>query len=288
MKILIALVALVALVGMAAATDFPDWKITGKLSYSYQEIATSDELSVAPSMNGVNSHASFIMPTLPENDPSPALAGYASGNVKNTLVSGTFGTVALCDDPQTQTLTQTGKANLEFGKVAEKDVNTYTMDGYLFKAQEYDVKGQITNVVARFADEGKVGENYYGPFQGDCAFPLNGCGNLWGEESSNAYGYVWPTAVSGSPNVWAKDAWVGTSSSTRVTMKVIDDLSGCQTTNGPLLSGSSDAYAGFTDATTPERDQVQTSLGQAYITTHAEVTTDHWLDNTGPATNQVP
>jgi len=281
---------------MAAATDFPDWKITGKLSYSYQEIATSDEFSVAPSMNGVNSHASFIMPTLPENDPSPALAGYASGNVKNTLTSGTFGTVALCDDPQTQTLTQTGKANLEFAKVAQKDQdggNTYTMDGYLFKAQEYDVKGQITNVAAQFADEGKVGENYYGPFQGDCAFPLNDCGNLWGVESSTASGYVRPIVVANTPsgaapNVWAKDAWVGTSSSTRVTMKVIDDLSGCQITNGPLLSGSSDAYAGFTDATTPQRDQVQTSLGKAYISTHAEVTTDHWLANTGPATNQVP
>jgi hypothetical protein len=281
MKILIALVALVALVGMAAATDFPDWKITGKLSYSYQQSVVSDEASVAASMNGVESHASFKMPTLPENDPSPAPAGYASGFVKNTLTSGTFGAVALCDDPITQTLTQTGSANLAFAKVAEKDLNTYTMDGYLFKAQEYDVKGQITNVAAQFQDVGKVGENYYGPFQSaNCAGPLNTCGNLWGEESSSAYGSVQPVWVAGNPTVWMKDAWVGTSSSTRVTMKVIDDLSGCQITNGPLLSGSSDAYAGFTDATTPQRDF---GTDRAYIQTQAVVTTQHWLDNYGDA-----
>ena len=67
MKILIALVALLALAGMAAATDFPDWKITGKLSYSYQEIATSDEAGVAPALAGTTSHASFEMPELPED-----------------------------------------------------------------------------------------------------------------------------------------------------------------------------------------------------------------------------
>jgi hypothetical protein len=233
-------------------------------------------------MAGTTSHASFEMPTLPENNYQQAGGnGYASGYTKNTLVSGTFGAEALCDDPITQTLTQTGNTNLMFQKVGTKDDNTYTMDGYLLKAQEYDVKGQITNVVAQFQDEGKVGENYYGPFSGSCNGPINSCGNLWGEESSNAYGYVIPAAVSGSPNVWMKDAWVGTSSSTRVTMKVIDDLDSCQIVKAPLLSGSSDAYAGFTDATIPQKDAV--SGPQAIIQTHADVTTQHWLDNTGSA-----
>jgi hypothetical protein len=266
---------------MAAATDLPDWKITGKLSYSYQESVVSDEASVAASMNGVNSHASFNMPTLPEsvkNTYTDNTLGYASGYVKNTLVSGTFGAVALCDDPITQTLTQNGNANLVFQKVAEKDENTYTMDGYLFKAQEYDVKGQITNVAATFQDVGKVGENYFGPFSGPCSSPLTPCGNLWGEELNNAYGSVYNP----SWNSWMKDAWVGTSSSTRVTMKVIDDLNGCQITKGPLLSGASDAYAGFTDATIGQRDYTGSMTGP-YIITQASTTAEHWLDRYGSA-----
>jgi hypothetical protein len=268
MKILIALVAFLALVGMAAATDFPDWKITGKLSYSYVETATSDEANVAPVLAGTTSHASFEMPQLPESTNSQ---NSATGFVKNTLVSGTFGAAYLCDDPITQTLTQTGKANLVFEKDAGKEENVYTMDGSLFKAQEYDVKGQITSVNAQFTDVGEIGENYYGPFGGSCSAPLQSCGNLWAQESSSASGYVSPVV-----GAWMEDAWVGTASSTRVTMKVIDDLSGCQITEGPLLSGSSDAYAGFTDARIGQRD-----MTGAYIVTSAGVTTEHWLDNYG-------
>jgi hypothetical protein len=270
MKILIALVALVALVGMAAAEDFPDWKITGKLSYSYQETVVADEASVAGSgtMNSVNSHAAFAMPSLPVAS-SPGGTANAGGFVKNTLTSGTFGAVSQCDDPITQTLTQTGNANLVFEKVAEKDTDTYTMDGYLFKAQEYDVKGQINYVGAQFADIGIIGENYYGPFAGA---PLQSCGNLWAKEDSTAYGSVQPVGTA-----WFKEGWVGTSSSTRVTMKVVDDITGCQLSTGPLLSGSSDAYAGFTDATIGQRDVAPTG---SYIQTQGVVTTQHWLENT--------
>jgi hypothetical protein len=276
MKILIALVALVALVGMAAATDFPGWKITGKLAYSYQESVVSDEAGNAPLMAGTTSHASFEMPELPED--KAVGNGYADGNVKNTLVSGTFGAEYLCDDPITQTLTQTGKANLVFEKVAEKDQNTYTMDGLLSKAQEYDVTGQITGVAASFTDVGKVGENYYGPFSGQCNGLLNDCGNLWAEESNSASGNVYPITVAGAPNVWMKDAWVGTQSDTSVTMKIIKDLDSCEIAKGPLLSGSSDAYAGFTGATIPEGDF---GTNQAKMVTSASVVTTHWLDNYG-------
>jgi len=258
---------------MAAAEDFPDWKITGKLSYSYQETVVTDEAGVAGSgtMNGVSSHAAFYMPTLPVTSSTGGTAN-GDGYVQNTLTTGTFGAVSLCDDPITQTLTQTGNANLLFEKVAEKDTNTYTMDGYLVKGQEYDVKGQLTWVDARFNDIGTIGENYYGPFGGSCSAPLQSCGNLWAKEDSTAYGSVSPVGTA-----WFKDGWVGTQSSTRVTMKVIDDITGCQLSTGPLLSGSSSAYSGFTDATIGQRDVAATS--GSYIQTQAVVTTQHWLEN---------
>jgi hypothetical protein len=267
MKILVALVALVALAGIVAAEDFPDWKVTNKLSYSYQTVAVADEAGVSPSLSGATSGASFTA--------APLLGASGYGSVSNTLVSGTFGAVASCDDPITQTLTQTGKANLIFEKIAEKEFNTYTMDANLFKAQEYDVQGQITNLAASFADRGIVGENYYGPFGGACSAPLESCGNAWAAETSTASGSVTPTANKG---IWMDEAWAGTSSSTGITMSVLDDLTGCQVSDGPMLSGSSDAYAGFEGARVPYGDH---GANAGSVTTTATVTTNHWLDYNG-------
>jgi hypothetical protein len=262
MKIIVALVALIALAGIAAAEDFPDWSLSNKLSYSYSEVLKSDELMQLPA--GITSSAQFATNLMP--------GGYSDGYVSNTLKSSYVGAVAACDDPITQTLTQQGAAAITFAADMDKETNVYTMDGYVAKAQELDVTGQINYLTANFADVGYVGENYWTPFGGCCNGPINDCGNAWAAETSEAWGTVAPK----TGNTWMDEAWVGTKSTTGISATMTDKLGAdaCKIMDGPFISGTFDAYAGF--------DGARVGLGEANgIVTSASGSATHWLGNNG-------